>query len=121
MLDEQMEGCALSKGELLCYQKRIYISRPLFLGFLIFLSFSIFLKDLKKNKRMLCYKGGMSVAGKKTSSKRKEHANAQSKETCARKGHSWKIPPWVKVSSCRGKVIQGLPIRHASKVQLRSK
>jgi hypothetical protein len=58
-LDEETEGCALSKGDSLFCQKIIYISRPLF-GF--FLSFSIFLKSLKKNKRMLHYKRGMSVA-----------------------------------------------------------
>ena len=42
--------------------KRKHISRLLFGVFFIFLSFSIFLKSLKKNKRMLCYKGGTSVA-----------------------------------------------------------
>jgi hypothetical protein len=56
-----MEGCYLSKGDSLCYQKRKYISCPPFGVFFIFLSFSIFLKSLKKNKRMLCYKGGSSV------------------------------------------------------------
>jgi hypothetical protein len=74
---------------------------------------------LKKNKIMLRYKGGMSVVRKHTSSKRKEHTNSQRKKTCVEKGHSGKIPPWVKVSGCRGKVLQGLCIRHASKVQLR--
>jgi hypothetical protein len=39
--------------------------------------------SLKKNKIMLRYKGGMSVAGKKTGSKCMEHTDAQSKETCA--------------------------------------
>jgi hypothetical protein len=57
---------------------------------------------------MLRYKGGTSVTSMYTSSKRKEHTNAQSKETCAGKGHSGKIPPWVKVSGCRGKVLQKL-------------
>jgi hypothetical protein len=58
---------------------------------------------LKKNKKILCYKGGTSVTRKHTSSKCKEHTNYQSKETCAGKGNSGKIPPWVKVSSRRGK------------------
>jgi hypothetical protein len=69
---------------------------------------------------MLCYKGGTIVANKHTSSRCKEHTNAQSKETCAGKGNSRKIPPWVKVSSHKGKVLQGLHIRHASKVELRA-
>jgi hypothetical protein len=42
--------------------KRKYISRLLFGVFFIFLSFSIFLKSLKKNKIMLRYKGGTSVS-----------------------------------------------------------
>ena len=53
---------------------------------------------------------------KHTSSKNKEHTNIDNKETCAGKGHSGKSPPWVKVSDHRGKVLQGLRIRHASKV-----
>ena len=68
---------------------------------------------------MLRYKGGTRVAINNTSSKCKEHSNAQSKETCAGNGHSGKIPPWVKVSGRRGKVLQGLHIRHASKVLLK--
>jgi hypothetical protein len=113
-----MKGCAFSKGDSLCCQKRIYFPSPLF-GFFYFFVFFNFLKRLKKNKRMLHYKGGTSVASNNTSSRHKEHTNAQSKETCAGKGHSGKIPPWVKVSGRRGKVLQGLHIRHASKVQLR--
>jgi hypothetical protein len=42
-----MEGCALSKGDYLAAEKRMYISRPLFLEYLIFLSFSIF-NELEK-------------------------------------------------------------------------
>jgi hypothetical protein len=42
--------------------KRKYFSLPLFGVYLIFLSFSIILESLKKNKRMLCYKGGSGVA-----------------------------------------------------------
>jgi hypothetical protein len=120
MLEKQTKGCAFSKGNSLCYQKRIDISRPLFLGFFNFFVFFNFLKRLKKNKRILHYKGGTSVASKHTSSNRKEHTNSQSKETCGGKGHLRKIPPWVKVSGHRGRVLQGLRIRHASKVQLRS-
>jgi hypothetical protein len=41
--------------------KRKYFSLPLLGVYLIFLSFSIILEILKKNKRMLHYKGGMSV------------------------------------------------------------
>jgi hypothetical protein len=95
--------------------KRIHISRPLFLGFFYFFVFFNFLKSLKKNKRMLRYKGG-NECHKNTSSRRKEHTNAHSKETCAGKGHSGKNPSWVKVSEHRGKVLQGLRIRHDSKV-----
>jgi hypothetical protein len=42
--------------------KRKYFSLPLFGVYLIFLSFSIMLEKLKKNKRILHYKGGSSVA-----------------------------------------------------------
>jgi hypothetical protein len=42
--------------------KRKYFSLPPFGVYLIFLSFSIILRTLKKNKTMLRYKGGMSVA-----------------------------------------------------------
>jgi hypothetical protein len=45
--------------------KKKNFSLPLFgvyLIFFFFLSFSIILESLKKNKRMLCYKGGTSVA-----------------------------------------------------------
>jgi hypothetical protein len=41
--------------------KRKYFSLPLFGVYLIFLSFSIILESLKKNKIMLRYKGGSSV------------------------------------------------------------
>jgi hypothetical protein len=43
-----------------------------------------------------------------------KHRDAQGKETYAGKGHSGKIPQGPKVSRRRGKVIQGLRIRHAS-------
>jgi hypothetical protein len=43
--------------------KRKYFSLPLFGVYLIFLFFSIILEILKKNKRMLHYKGGMTVTG----------------------------------------------------------
>jgi hypothetical protein len=68
---------------------------------------------------MLRYKGGMSFAKKHTSSKRKEHTDTQRKGTCAGKGHSGKIPQWVKVSGHIGKVLHALSIRHDSKVHLR--
>jgi hypothetical protein len=57
-LDEQMEGCALSKGDSLCFHKRKYFSLPLFGVYLIFFVFLF----LKKNERMLRYKGGLSFA-----------------------------------------------------------
>jgi hypothetical protein len=110
-----MEGCALSKGDSLWYQKRIYFPYPSFWIFLFFCLFQ-FLKSLKKNKRILCYKGGTSVTNNNTISRPKEHTNSQNKETCVGKGHSGKIPPWVKELGCRGKVLQGLRIRHDSKV-----
>jgi hypothetical protein len=46
------------------------------------------LEILKKNKRMLKYMEEMSVMGKQTSSKCKEHTYAQCKEACAGYGHS---------------------------------
>jgi hypothetical protein len=97
-------------------KRRLHFFHPLFLGYLFFFFFYIFLKILKKNKIILRYKGGMSVTSKHTSSRCKEHTNAQSKETCAGNGHSGKSSPWVKVSGRRGKVLQGLCIRHALKV-----
>jgi hypothetical protein len=43
-------------------KKNIYFPSSFWGIFFIFLSFSIFLKSLKKNKRTLGYKGGTSVA-----------------------------------------------------------
>jgi hypothetical protein len=54
--------------------KIMYISSPLFGIFDFFVFFKI-LMSLKKNKRMLRYKGGTSVMGNKNSSKRMEHAS----------------------------------------------
>jgi hypothetical protein len=92
--------------------KRKYFSLPLFAVYLIFLSFSIILKSLKKNERMLRYKGGMSVTDILVPSERNIlilRARGHMLEKDTRKN-----PPWVKVSRCRGKVLQGLCIRHAS-------
>jgi hypothetical protein len=76
MLGEQMEGCALSKGDYLAADKRECISRPLSLEYLFFFVFFKFLTRLKNNKRLLHYKGGTSVVGKQTSSKHMEHTDA---------------------------------------------
>jgi hypothetical protein len=66
--------------------KRKYFSHPLFGVYLIFLSFSIILESLKKNKRMLCYKGGTSVTSILVPSARntlmlKERRHVQEKDT----------------------------------------
>jgi hypothetical protein len=45
------------------------------------------LESLENNKRILKYTKETSVAGKKTSSKCKEHTYAQCKEMCAIYGH----------------------------------
>jgi hypothetical protein len=83
MLDEQTKGCDVSKGDYLSFEKRVYISRPLFLEYLFFFVFFKFLTRLKKNKRTIRYKGGNSVLGKKTSPKHMEHTDDQCKETFA--------------------------------------
>jgi hypothetical protein len=94
--------------------KRKYFSLPLFGVYLIpFLSFSIILERLKTNKRMLCYQGGTSVANI-LSSKRKEHTDAQSKETCAGKGHAGKSLQGSRCQDVEEKMLQGLRMRHAS-------
>ena len=67
-----------------------YFSLPLLGVYFIFLSFSIILGSLKKNKRMLRYKGGKSVVDILVS-KCKEHTDAMSKGTYAGKGHLGKI------------------------------
>jgi hypothetical protein len=59
--------------------KREYISCPLFLEDLISFFFFKILTSLKRNKRILCYKGGMSVSDKKTSSKRMKHIDASAR------------------------------------------
>jgi hypothetical protein len=83
MLDEQTKGCAFYKGDCLgAEKKRMYMLSPLF-GIFDFFFFFKFLTRLKKKKRMLCYKRGMSVAGKKTSFKHIEHINSQCYDTCA--------------------------------------
>jgi hypothetical protein len=92
--------------------KRKYFSLPLFRVYLIFLSFSIILESLKKNKIMLRYKGGTSVADILVRS-------ARNTQMLRARGHmqerdTQKSPQWVKVSRRRGKMIQGLCIRHAS-------
>ena len=57
-----MEGCALSKGDSLCCQQKENTFPFLFLGYILFvLSFSIISESLKKNKIIICYKGGMNV------------------------------------------------------------
>jgi hypothetical protein len=66
--------------------KRKYFSLPLFGVYLIFLSFSIILERLKKNKRMLHYKGGSSFADILLSSARntwmlREKGHMQEKDT----------------------------------------
>jgi hypothetical protein len=66
--------------------KRKYFSLPLFGVYLNFLSFSIILGSLKKNKRMLCYKGGSSVTDILVPSVRntlmlRERGHMQEKET----------------------------------------
>jgi hypothetical protein len=53
----------------------MYIPSPLFGIFYFFVFFKV-LTGLKKNKRMLRYKGGMIIASKQTSSKRMEHTDA---------------------------------------------
>jgi hypothetical protein len=60
---------------------------------------------------MLHYKGGMSVTnilvqGTRNTLMLREKGHMQ-------KGDTRKKPPWVKVSSRRGKGLQGLCIRHA--------
>jgi hypothetical protein len=53
-----MTGCALSKGGSLCYQQKKILFPSSFWGIFVFLSFSIILESLKKNERMIHYKGG---------------------------------------------------------------
>jgi hypothetical protein len=66
-------------------KKIIYISLPLLLGFLIFLSFQFFKELEKELKNVMLQRRNECL--KNTSSRHKEHTNAQSKETCAGKGH----------------------------------
>jgi hypothetical protein len=93
--------------------KRKYFSLPLFGVYLIFLSFSIIVEILKKNKRMLRYKGGLSVTYILVPSTRNTWMLREKRDIC-RKRTLGKNPPWAKVSRHRGKVLQGLHIRHAS-------
>jgi hypothetical protein len=65
-------------------KKNIYFPSPLF-GFFYFFVFFNFLKSLKKNIKMLHYKGRTSVSRNHTISRRKENTNSQSKDTCAGK------------------------------------
>jgi hypothetical protein len=92
-------------------KKNIYFPSPLF-GFFYFFVLFNFLNSLKKNKRMLHYKQGTSVTSILFPSARntlmlRARRHVQEKDT------QGKNPPWVKVSSRRGKVLQGLHIRHA--------
>jgi hypothetical protein len=94
-------------------KKRKYFSFPLFGLYFIFLSFSIIVENLKKNKRMLRYKGGLSVTYILVPSARNTWMLRAKRDIC-KKMTLGKNPPWAKVSRRRGKVIQGLHIRHAS-------
>jgi hypothetical protein len=93
-------------------KKEKYFSLPLFGVYFIFLSFSIILESLKKNKRILHYKGGTSVTNILVPGAR--NILMLRARGHMHKGDTWKKPSWVKVSSCRGKGLQGLCIRHAS-------
>jgi hypothetical protein len=57
-----MKGCAFSKENSLCCHKKKMLFPPSFWGIFDFFVFFNILKRLKKNKRMLRYKGGTSVA-----------------------------------------------------------
>jgi hypothetical protein len=74
--------------------------------FFFFLSVSIILESLKKNKRMLRYKGGTSVTNILVLGVRTR--------LMFRARTFRKIPLGPKVSRHKGKVLQGLRIRHAS-------
>jgi hypothetical protein len=93
--------------------KRKYFSLPLFGVYLIFLSFPIMLESLKKNKRILRYKGGSSVANISVPSARNTWM-LRAKGHMQEKGHLGKILQGKNVSRRRGKVIQVLHIKHAS-------
>jgi hypothetical protein len=87
--------------------KRKYFFLPLFGVYLFFLSFSIILEILKKNKRMLHYKGGSSIANILVSSTwntgmLRAKGHVQEKDTLK------KILHGPKVSRHKGKVLQGL-------------
>jgi hypothetical protein len=71
--------------------KRKYFSLPLFGVYLIFLSFSIILERLKKNKRMIHYKGGTSVTDILVPSARNA-LMVKERGHMSKKGHSGKIP-----------------------------
>jgi hypothetical protein len=79
-------------------------SHALFLLFDFFFVFFI-LEILKKNKIMLEYMEEMSVMGKKTSSKCKEHTYAQCKEACVGYGHLGEcFLLGIQVSNHKGKI-----------------
>jgi hypothetical protein len=56
-----MKGCALSEGDSLCCHKKKILFSSSFWGIFDFFVFFNILKSLKKNKRMIRYKEGMSV------------------------------------------------------------
>ena len=91
----------------------------LFAIFYLFVLFK-FLTSLKKNKRMLHQKGGMSVTRKKTSSKRMEHIDAHCKETCVGQGQSRKFLHGLRCQITREKMLQGLHLMNYLNVQLNS-
>jgi hypothetical protein len=73
IIGEQIEGCVFSKGDYLTVEKENVYLVPSFWNICFFFVFFKCLTSLKKNKRMLRYKGGTSVVDKKTSSKRMEY------------------------------------------------
>ena len=77
-----MKGFTFSKGDSLCCHKNKILFSSSFWGIFDFFCLFQYFERLKKNKRMLCYKGGTSVTCKQTSSKHMENIDAQCKETC---------------------------------------
>jgi hypothetical protein len=86
MLDNKRKDVLCPRATHCAAIKIKYFSCPLFGVYLIILSFSIILDSLKRNKRMLHYKGGMSATSILVPSARnilmlRERRHVQGKDT----------------------------------------
>jgi hypothetical protein len=116
-LENRQKDVFFPRPTILFPEKKMYIPSPLF-GIFDFFVFFNFFTSLKKNKRMLRYKGGTSVAVRKLVPSAwnilmlRERRHAHDKDTQGKFLHG------SRYQIAREKVLQGFCLRNALKAQL---